>query len=150
MATISGVRKDGGLNPRLHTPLIIFAVIALMVAALSLGVVAFVVITEHPEYQPAVEVATSTAATRVSTTYGATTTTCLQTTTLQRVQTTTTVNDGPSTTFRECSGPCLDSTTTTLPEASDDQSCNATGHTYRGPFHCPNKGSTAWFTGWGG
>jgi hypothetical protein len=137
MASISGAEKDGGLNPRLHTPLIILAVIALMIAALSLGVVAFVVITSHPEYQPAVGIATSTAATRISTIHVVTTTT-RQATTMKSAETTTTINaGGPVTTFIEYTG--NPPTTTTLPAVPDEQSCN---NSYHGQFN--SCGSTSW------
>jgi len=147
MASISGTEKDVVLHPRLHAPLIILAVIVLIVAALSLGVVAFVVITEHPEYSPAVVVESSTLASKVSMTHRATTTTVQKASSTPTVRTTTTLDAvGSATTFIEYTGD--PPTTTTLPEVADDESCNTTDGSYHGPFKSCGAKNVAWFDSW--
>jgi len=138
MSSICGDRK-GGVNPRLHSVLMVLAVLLLLAVALSFGVVAVVVIAGQGDVPVKSTVAYSTLA-RVSTTRHSTTTTTLAEA-IRPTSVVTTLSDGPPTTFIEYI------TTTTLPEAvgSDDQ-CNGS-HSYSGPSGCRAKNS-AWFDRW--
>ncbi|MFH1125679.1 MAG: hypothetical protein V1703_01010 [Candidatus Altiarchaeota archaeon] len=145
MSTISGIRKQG-FDPTVSLFLVLASVLVLIVSALSIGVVAVIVLNGNSG-QPAVE-PSETSTTTLQSTVESITTTSVQSTIRHEAKTTTMLNLGePTTTFYECVGvACLDSTTTTLAEVQEEECLN---HTYKGFRSCPlSKGKLAWFDRW--